>query len=392
MKVESWSGMSIGKSIGKGMALFAIVFAGAYGAMVWFNQTKGTEKPLIVYKSDPGANLAVQNAGALPDFRSAVQKILPSVVSIDTLVQGENWFGEQVIEPTGSGSGVVLSQNGYIVTNNHVVTNGGRRVADRIIVKFKDGTSEEATIVGRDPRSDLAVLKVNRNDLTPVTVGDSAKLEVGEWTIAAGNPLGFEHTISVGVVSSIGRPLQSSDSAIFVDGIQTDAAINQGNSGGALCDSEGRLIGINTMIATTDQGSIGIGFAIPANRVRAVVDDIIKFGRARYGRVGVSVRRDSSILTIPRARQQLMEIVGTTTEPPEEGVLVQQVFDGGPAARAGLKPLDIILSIDGKETKETRDYQVIMANKKPGDQIKLKVWSAGQAKDLTVTLDDAGGA
>ncbi|MDI9635093.1 trypsin-like peptidase domain-containing protein [Kamptonema cortianum] len=382
--------MEASKSILKGAGLFLLVFSAVYGGLWLYDKQKGEQPPLI-YRVEQPIAVNSQNSGAIPaDFRASVKKILPSIVSIDTLVAGEDFFGRRFISPTGSGSGVVLSADGYIVTNNHVVTvNNGRRAVDRVIVKFDDGKSVEAKIIGRDPRADVAVLKVDKAGLQPIAIGDSSSLEVGQWVIAAGNPLGFEHTISVGVVSSIGRPLQSQANAVFVDGIQTDAAINQGNSGGALCDAQGRLIGINTMIASTDQGSVGIGFAIPANRVRQVVDDLIKFGRARYGRIGISVRSDSSILSMANVRRELMRQVGASTEPPSTGVLILDVFMNGPAYKAGLRPLDVIQSLNGKAVSSTMDYQIFMADKKPGEKIQVKVWSAGQTKTVTVTLDEA---
>lgn len=382
--------MSAAKTFATGLGLFAIVFAAAYGALWAFDQQRARQdKEPIILKTNTPALLPSQAApGALPDFRVASDRILKSVVSIDTIIEGE-WFNRRFTQPGGAGSGVVLTEDGFIVTNNHVVTLGGRRLADRIVVTFSDGKSNEARIVGRDPRSDLAVLKVERNDLTPIQLGDSDATEVGQWAIAAGNPLGFAQTISVGVISSKGRPLATGDYAIFVDGIQTDAAINQGNSGGALCDAQGRLIGINTMIASTNNGNIGIGFAIPVNRVKKVVDEIIQFGRARYGRVGIAVRRDSSVLQLPRARAELRRLTNSPAEPPTQGVLIQEVFPGGPAAAANIRPLDIITEINGQPMRTTEDYQVFMSDRKPGDVLQIRIWSAGQTRVARVTLDEA---
>lgn len=378
--------MKPGHVILMGVGLFGVVFA---ASLVAFKVGAASQSP-AVYRIEPGtvSSVEVQNAAkSLPDFRAAAKKILPSVVSVTTLMEGENWFGERYIEPSGTGSGVVLSTDGHIVTNNHVVTAGGNRPADKILVKFSDGTTAEAKVIGTDERSDIAVLQVKHEGLTPIEVGDSESLEVGQWAIAAGNPLGFEQTVSVGIVSNTKRPLKTDDYAIFVDGIQTDAAINHGNSGGALCDAQGRLIGINSMIASTDQGSVGIGFAIPVNRVKAVVDEILKFGRARYGRIGIAVRSDSSILGIPQIRARLKSQTGAQTDPPTEGVIVSQVFQG-PAAQAGIQALDIILEINGKPMRQTEDYQVFMADKKPGSELKVKVWSRGQTKTVTLVLAD----
>jgi S1-C subfamily serine protease len=379
--------MKAGHVILVGLGLFGTVFAASLLAFNLVDKTRSTP-PALVLNNNATPSIQVQNsAKGLPDFRAASKQILPSIVSITTLMEGENWFGERYVEPSGTGSGVVISKNGHIVTNNHVVTSGGKRVADKIIVKFSSGDTAEAKVIGTDPRSDIAVLQVQSNNLTPIITGDSEALEVGQWVIAAGNPLGFEQTVSVGIVSNKGRPLKSEDYAIFIDGIQTDAAINKGNSGGALCDAEGRLIGINTMIASTDQGSVGIGFAIPVNRVQKVVDEIIKYGHARYGRIGIAVRSDSSILSIPQIRERLKAQVGAETNPPAQGVIISQVYEG-PAAKAGLTSLDIITSINGIPMKATEDYQVFMADKKPGDQLKISYWSRGENKTVTVTLTD----
>jgi len=379
--------MKAGHVILVGLGLFGTVFAASLLAFNVVEKTKRSE-PALILNNSTAPTIEVQNAAkGLPDFRAASKQILPSIVSITTLMEGENWFGERYVEPSGTGSGVVLSKTGHIVTNNHVVTSGRNRVADKIIVKFSNGETAEAKVIGTDPRSDIAVLQVQTKNLTPIITGDSESIEVGEWVIAAGNPLGFEQTVSVGIVSNKGRPLKSEDYAIFIDGIQTDAAINKGNSGGALCDSEGRLIGINTMIASTDQGSVGIGFAIPVNRVQKVVDEIIKYGHARYGRIGIAVRSDSSILGIPQIRERLKAQVNAQTDPPKQGVIISQVFEG-PAAQAGLATLDIITSINDTAMKATEDYQVFMADKKPGDQLKITYWSRGETKAVTITLAD----
>lgn len=381
--------MKAGSVILIGIGLFGTVFAASLLAFNVANLPGSDDKAPVIINANPASTIEVQNAAkALPDFRAASKQILPSIVSITTLTEGENWFGERFVQPSGSGSGVVISKSGHIVTNNHVVTSGGRRSADQIIVKFSDGETAQAKVIGTDPRSDIAVLKVERKDLTPINIGNSEELEVGQWVIAAGNPLGFEQTVSVGIVSSKGRPLKTDDYAIFVDGIQTDAAINQGNSGGALCDAQGRLVGINTMIASTDQGSIGIGFAIPVNRVQAVVDEILEFGTARYGRIGIAVRSDSSILGLNQVRERLRRQVGAESDPPKQGVIVSQVYQG-PAATAGIRPLDVLTKIDSKAINSTEDYQVFMSDKKPGQTLTVEFWSRGEIKTTKVTLVDA---
>lgn len=373
-----------------GAVVLVACFGGAFAALQAskFFDKKQDPSPIFV-KGDTLTAIPVQNSAAAPDFRAASKRILESVVSIDTQSTGEDFFGRR-IRNSSSGSGVVVSQEGYIVTNNHVVTDRGRLV-DRLAVTFANGESVEGKIIGHDPRSDLAVIKVEKSGLKPIEIGDSDSLEIGEWLIAAGNPFGYHNTISVGVVSSKGRPLTSQDSAIFVDGIQTDAAINPGNSGGALCDSTGRLVGINVAIASQGGGSNGIGFAIPVNRMKQVVDDIVKTGAVQYGDPGFTVRQDSGlILGLGRYRRQLMQAVNTTAEPPQQGVIVADIRNGGSAAKAGLQPLDILLAVNGKPLKELGDYQVFIADKRPGEKVEFKVWSAGKEKTVSLQLSTTG--
>lgn len=370
-------------------SVFVVAFVGGFAALQLNSVLSKKESPTLFSNSQTVTAIPAQNSALSNDFRAASKRILESVVSIDTQSQGEDFFGRRFVQQSGSGSGVVISEDGYVVTNNHVVSDRGRQV-DRVAVVFSDGKSLEAEIVGRDPRSDIAVLKVNQNGLKPISIGNSDKLEIGEWVIAAGNPLGYRNTISVGVVSSKGRPLAAEDSAIFVDGIQTDAAINQGNSGGALCDANGNLVGINVAIASNSGGSIGIGFAIPVNRMKAVVDDIIKDGFVKYGTTGFFVRDDSGlILNLNRYRQQLKRAVGTDAEPPQEGVVIGQIASGSPAARVGIRPLDVILSVNGKAMKELKDYQVFIADKRPGEKLEVKLWSAGTEKTVSVVLAES---
>ena len=369
--------------------VFVAAFAAVFVALQLNSKIQSQTPTSLFSKPDVITAIPAQLSTTPADFKAASKRILESVVSIDTQSQGEDFFGRRFVQQAGSGSGVIISEDGYVVTNNHVVTDQGRQV-DRVAVVFSDGKSVEAEVVGRDPRSDIAVLKIKQSGLKPIQIGNSDKLEIGEWVIAAGNPLGYRNTISVGVVSSKGRPLTAEDSAIFVDGIQTDAAINQGNSGGALCDAQGNLVGINVAIASNSGGSIGIGFAIPVNRMKLVVDDIIKNGSVKYGTTGFFVRDDSSIvLNLNRYRQQLKRAVGTENEPPNNGVVIGQVESGSPAARAGIRPLDVILSVNGKAMKELRDYQVFIADKRPGEKLELKIWSVGTEKSVTLVLVDS---
>ena len=387
--------MKTGKIIAIGSVVFVAGFAAVMAAL---NVDRilarpAPEKEVLVIDSEPSPNLLVQGGAASGiDFRAPAQRMLPSLVSIDTIASGQDIFGRSVTRSAGSGSGVIVSEDGYIVTNNHVVTFRGRQV-DRVIVTFSDKEATEATIIGRDPRSDLAVLKVDKGNLQPIEMGDSDLLEVGEWVIAAGSPLGYTNTISVGIVSSKGRQLPSDDNAVFVDGIQTDAAINQGNSGGPLADAQGRLIGINVAIASFDGGSVGIGFAIPVNRMRTVVQDIREFGYVRYGALGAVVERESrAILSIDRYRNQLRNFTNASSAPPETGIVLASIYNGSAADRAGLRRYDVITEINGQPMNEVRDFQVFMSDKKPGQTLNLKVWSRGEIKTIQTTLDEAATA
>ena len=381
------------------LAAFGVVFAGVTAALKVNELSQGKKS---VFESRPKRESLLQNAsleqvpaGSL-DFRSAAKKILPSVVSIDTQVEGENFFGEHVVQDYSQGSGVVIAEDGYIVTNNHVVRAnmgfGRSQIADKVRVTFSDGQTFPAKVVGTDPRSDLAVLKIEKSGLDPIEIGDSSKVEVGQWVVAVGNPLGFENTLSVGVVSNVGRQLPGTGDAVFIDGIQTDAAINHGNSGGALCTADGSLVGISSSIATTTNANIGIGFAIPVNRMKQVVDDIVKFGYAKYGQMGVSVLPRQNILGVPEARAELKRRTNANSEPPSTGAVVLDVQIGSPAATAGLKDLDVITEINGKKISDFEDFRKVLSPLRPGDQIECKLWSAGQSKVVKLSLADAGRA
>lgn len=322
------------------------------------------------------------------DFRLASRKVVPSVVRIDTQIVQFGFTGEQS-SAMGSGSGAVISEDGYIVTNAHVVSQETGRAADRVSVTFHNGKSLDAEVIGLDVRSDLALLKVDATNLVPVEFADSDKVIVGEWALACGNPLGYDYTVSVGVVSSTGRTLQDPSAATLLDLIQTDAAINQGNSGGPLCNSQGQVIGINTAIASVQgtRGSIGIGFAIPSNTVQRIVEELRETGRVAYAGLGVVFHPIPNILTIDEARGELKRYLDIEEDPPRRGALIQRVMSEQ-ARIAGLRPFDIILGADGEEIDITADFQRIARDKRPGDTIELEIWSQGEEKTVTVTMVD----
>jgi S1-C subfamily serine protease len=336
---------------------------------------------------DPSTIMPVQFSGSAPaapfDFRAAAKRIMPAVVSVDKSEAWRDFWTDRVsVVNTATGSGVIITADGYIVTNNHVVEG-----AASITVRTSDGKTYEAKLIGRDPRSDLAVIKVDALNLKPAELADSSRLEVGEWVMAVGNPLGYSNTLSVGVVSSLNRSLQAGDrGTLLIDTIQTDAAINGGNSGGALTNDRGQVIGINTAIASPTGSNIGIGFAIPINRAREVVADILKYGRVRYGYSGFEVFNGSGALQDPRARRFILRNVGV--EPPQKGLIVVELDPNSPAGRAGIKQLDVIQEADGKALQEPSDLLKIMLSKKVGDKLSLKLWSAGKERTVTLILSD----
>jgi len=373
------------KTVSKVVGAFVIAFLAGIAALQAQRWWSERQKPQALTDLG-GLRLATPAAaleqGAPPDFRSAAKKVMPSVVSIDTLGERTNWFNESVIVPLGAGSGVIISSDGYIATNNHVIEG-----ASVVRVHLTSGETYEAKIVGRDPRTDLAVLKVDAKNLVPIELGSSSALQVGEWVIAVGNPLGYENTVSVGVVSSLGRNLQTAAGPMLVNLIQTDAAINQGNSGGALANAQGQLVGINSAIASnTGGGSIGIGFAIPVDNVKRVVNDILKLGYARHGMMGVDTYSRPGLLASPQVRREIARAIGA--EPPSRGLIVRSVSRGGPAARAGIEQFDVILEIDGTPLDEPVALVRMLADKLPGDKVRVKYWHAGETKTVTLVLED----
>jgi serine protease Do len=337
------------------------------------------------YKTDP--------IPAAPfDFRAAAKKVSGSVVSVDRYekVQSFGFFAspdDGRIAETGQGSGVIVSTNGTIVTNNHVVTDERTgQVVPQVKVRLSDNRTFEAKVLGHDARSDLAVIKIDAPNLTAIELGTSTGVEVGQWVLAVGNPLGFSNTVSVGVVSSLKRSLPVGEQGMF-DAIQTDAAINPGNSGGALCDSQGKLIGINAAIASGTGQSVGIGFAIPVDRVKVVVNDIVKFGYAKYAGLGVQYNPRLD-LSDPQIQAELANQVGVERAP-NSGIIVMEAF--GSSLSAGIHQYDVIESIDGHKVERVLDMNQILIPKKPGDKVSVKYWSKGEEHTTTVTLQEMSG-
>jgi len=273
----------------------------------------------------------------------------------------------------GAGSGVIISQDGYILTNNHVVEDADAGI--EVILNNKHRA--KAKIIGTDPSTDLAVIRVEGSDLPTAAFGNSDKLEIGEWVLAIGNPLGLQGTVTAGIVSAIGRRIgliQDSKGYGIENFIQTDAAINPGNSGGPLVNMNGEVVGINSAIATTNARYQGYGFAIPINLARAVAEDIIKSGKVRRGFIGVNITTVDETM----AKAIGLEKAG--------GVQVQTLEKGGAAEAAGIKEMDVILTVDDQDVNEPNQLQSYVARKHPGDDVTLKIFRDGKVFEKKVTL------
>lgn len=288
----------------------------------------------------------------------------------------QRFFGGRLRRPqpqefkrSGQGSGFIISKDGYILTNHHVV--GG---ADRIRVKLRDGREFDAKVVGSDERSEVAVIKVEADDLPVLPLGDADKLQVGEWVVAIGNPFGLSETLTVGVVSAKGR--NGMRIADYEDFIQTDAAINPGNSGGPLLNVDGEVVGINTAIYSRSGGNMGIGFAVPINMAVGIKDQLIKDGRVERGYLGVMLNQTD-------IDEELAKSFGL---PKAGGALVADVVEKSPAATAGLKAGDVVTELDGNPVLNNAALRNTVAMIKPGTKVTLTVYRDGKAQRKTVTV------
>jgi Do/DeqQ family serine protease len=274
-------------------------------------------------------------------------------------------------ETRAAGSGVIIDgARGYVVTNNHVVEN-----ADRIDVTTKDNRTFHAKLVGRDPDTDVAVLKIDGNDLASLPLGDSSAVQVGDYVLAIGNPFGLGQTVTSGIVSAIGRSGLGIEG--YEDFIQTDASINPGNSGGALVNFKGQLIGINTAILAPGGGNIGIGFAVPINMVKAVTEQLIAHGEIRRGRVGVVIQDLTPDLA------EAMSIHRA------DGAVVVDVEPNSPAAKAGLKKGDVITGVDGQPVRSSAELRNRIGLTPVGSEVRIAAERGGQTKDFAVKVEPA---
>ncbi|MCB9070617.1 MAG: Do family serine endopeptidase [Calditrichae bacterium] len=322
-------------------------------------------------------------------FVGAAQKILPAVVSIENIRKTSSTFDllhpflkrdgendEEQILPPGSGSGIVITPNGYILTNNHVIED-----AKELRVKLYDKREFEAKLVGTDPTTDIAVIRIEAENLPAAYIGDSDSVQIGEWVMAVGNPLNFTSTVTAGIVSALGRNINIIDGSRYrykiENFIQTDAVINPGNSGGALVNLSGEVVGINTAIATRSGYYQGYGFSIPINLAQKVSEDLINDGYVRRAILGVSIDQVSD---------RVAKAVGL---PKPIGALIQGVTGNSPAQKAGLQQGDIVLAVNGSEVVSVNDLQIKIAQNRPGDVVAVVIWRDGKKWEVDVELGEA---
>ncbi|MGM9426796.1 trypsin-like peptidase domain-containing protein [Hydrogenophaga sp. MI9] len=346
--------------------LVAALFVVATLKPEWLNRRPGL--PMVVPVIESPAGSAAMPAGSGGNsLREAAKVASPAVVSINTSKAPENhpqsndpwfrfFFGDQAQgQPqAGLGSGVIVSQAGYILTNNHVIEE-----ADQIEVLLNDGRKSAAQVIGTDPESDLAILKVALTDLPVITLGDSDALSIGDQVLAIGNPFGVGQTVTSGIVSALGRTQLGINT--FENFIQTDAAINPGNSGGALVDIRGHLMGINTAIYSRSGGSMGIGFAIPTSTARTVMEAIVREGKVTRGWIGVE------------PQDLTPELAESFSVPPGTGVIITGVLQNGPAAQAGIRPGDVVTHVGEKPVSNVAQLLSAVAALTPGTPSTLEV-------------------
>jgi serine protease Do len=337
----------------------------------------------------------VNLTGALPDFTSLVEHYGPAVVNIAVVEKSQpvsNFSGPPGLSPNdpfqeffrrfgqpmprgtpqpahGEGSGFIVSPDGYILTNAHVVQG-----ASQVTVKMTDRREYEAKVIGVDERTDVAVIKIEAKNLPTVKLGDASKLKPGEWVIAIGSPFGFENSVTAGVVSATSRSMPGE--ANYTPFIQTDVAVNPGNSGGPLFNLKGEVVGINSQIYSRTGGYMGLSFAVPIDVASNVKDQLVATGKVTRSRIGVSIQEVDA---------QLADSFGLDRP---HGALVGMVESDSPGEKAGIKPGDVILKVDGKEIETSAQVPAIVANTKPGEALKIEVWRDHSSKVLTARPEE----
>ena len=380
-------------------ALVAVVFSVAA-----FNNTNAATSPEQV----PSPVVSSAPAGQPVDLTYAAEKSLPSVVYIKNTqnskiqtVEYSDPFEDFFSDPFGgffgrgqgnggrrqrqvqtpkrqaAGSGVIISADGFIVTNNHVVDG-----ADELTVTLNDNKEYSARIIGADATTDLALIKIDAKQLPAIVIANSDDVKVGEWVLAVGNPLGLNNTVTAGIVSAKARSMNTGG---ITSMIQTDAAINQGNSGGALVNTRGELIGINAMLASPNGSNIGYGFAIPTSIMNKVVDDLKKFGTVQRAMIGIKGSDVNAYVDNEKEKGKEVDL-GTM-----EGIYIAEVVEDGAAAEAGLKEGDVITHIDGQKIKSFGELQNVIAQKRPGDKININYLRNKNQQKATLTLRNEQG-
>lgn len=379
-----------------GRARAVLTTAGAIGVLsiaAWNHQAPAAIAAPAEAALELAAGADLRTIGASQDsYADIVEAVAPTVVTVrserrmrapqqfpfmdDPMLR--EFFGDrlprrdQMPAPRqqGLGSGVVVSADGYILTNHHVIDG-----AEEISIELTDRRRFDATVIGSDPPSDLAVLKIEAAGLPALPLGNSDAVRVGDIVLAVGNPLGVGQTVTLGIISAKGRATGLSDGS-FEDFLQTDAPINQGNSGGALVNTRGELVGINSQILSPSGGNIGIGFAIPAEMARNVMNQLIEHGRVTRGLLGVTVQPVTP------------ELAESLELPAIRGALVNNVQADGPADRAGLERGDVIVAVDGQAVENGNDLRNTIAETRPGDEVRLTVVRDGREREITATVDE----
>ncbi len=362
--------------------ILAVVFMAALS-------TSGSALAKEQVVSRESSQLLGKLSNALAEVAEVARPVVVNISTTTTISEEENPLGDMFNDPyfrhffgdqgnpgktrkhksSALGSGVIVSPDGYILTNDHVV-----KGADEIKVILFDKREFKGKVVGTDPRTDLAVIKINAKDLPTIKIGDSSKLKTGDIVLAVGNPFGLNQTITMGIVSAVGR--SNIGLADFEDFIQTDAPINPGNSGGALVNSDGELVGINTAIYSTSGGYMGIGFSIPSDMAKSVMDSIIKYGKVIRGWMGVSIQN----LT-----PELAKSMGFKET---EGALIAGVEGGSPADKAGLKQGDLIVDMNGKKVVDSTSLRNMVAASAPGTKVDIKIIREGKEQTISMTLGE----
>jgi Do/DeqQ family serine protease len=382
---------STGRGVTGRRAAFGTALLLAGSVFGWTASGLGSEEITAASPANPPVVERLDD-GTAASYADIVDRVAPAVVTIrsERLVRLtsqrvpdhpflRDFFGDRLPDPRrmperrqgGMGSGVIVRQDGYILTNHHVVDG-----AEEVTVELSNGRSSKAKVVGTDAPSDLAVLKIEGTNLQTLALGDSDQVRVGDVVLAVGNPLGVGQTVTMGIVSAKGRSTGGSGDGSFEDFIQTDAPINRGNSGGALVNTEGELIGINSQILSPSGVHIGIGFSIPANMARNVMTQLIEHGEVRRGRLGVTIQS----ITPDLARS--LNLSGTS------GALVSDVEEGSPAKSAGLARGDVITAVNGAPVKDSNVLRNEIAELQPGAEARLTVIREGKEQELTARLGE----